>query len=728
MTGDFFLDWATLAVSLHNTILLLWLALTVWLNAERRTRGIAFIGGALLLASIFFFSHTAILGLGVSVLSDALDFWWHVGWIPVIILPFGWYAVSLWYSGFFAQAASDLRHRQRTWFALATILTIALSACLLFANPLPTVAQIANLQLASANILMLLLYLADVFLCVLLSLDALRYPAPSPRVMGDRARQRARPWFIAAAIVLLLVGAFIAWITLTAERASFVDRAMITTVGAFDFIIASLIAASILCIGQAVALYEVFTGKVLPRRGLLRHWHNAVILAVGYSIVIAGALASQLEPIYGILLATALITIFYALLAWRTYVEREHFVRQLRPFVASERVYDQLLMATPAEFDATRSLYALCCDVLGARAAILSAVGALAPLVLALKFPDDTDLAPPTPTEIACFDSSQAMCVQLDAARWAVPLWSERGLIGVLTLGEKSDGGVYAQEEIEIARASGERMIDTRASAELARRLMTLQRQRVTETQLLDQRARRVLHDDVLPQLHAAMLALSRPNPQPLPYEGRGESTPFSSQGCEGGEDILLSSQERGRGEVGTDAINLLTTAHRQISNLLRDLPTTSAPQVARLGLIGALQRAVDEEWRQSFDSMTWDIAPDAERAARALPSLTAETIFYAAREAIRNAARHGRGEDAARALNLRIAVNAQTYKVSLIIEDDGIGLHKTDLAEQESGQGLALHSAMLAVVGGTLAVEARAEGGTRVEIEMEEFIPPPPS
>jgi hypothetical protein len=37
MTGIFILDWATLAVSLHNTILLLWLALTVWLNADRRT-------------------------------------------------------------------------------------------------------------------------------------------------------------------------------------------------------------------------------------------------------------------------------------------------------------------------------------------------------------------------------------------------------------------------------------------------------------------------------------------------------------------------------------------------------------------------------------------------------------------------------------------------------------------------------------------------------------------
>ena len=51
MTGIFLLDWATLAVSLHNTILLLWLALTVWLNAERRTLGIGFISGALLLAS-----------------------------------------------------------------------------------------------------------------------------------------------------------------------------------------------------------------------------------------------------------------------------------------------------------------------------------------------------------------------------------------------------------------------------------------------------------------------------------------------------------------------------------------------------------------------------------------------------------------------------------------------------------------------------------------------------
>src|SRR5439155_25530159 len=105
------------------------------------------------------------------------------------------------------------------------------------------------------------------------------------------------------------------------------------------------------------------------------------------------------------------------------------------------------------------------------------------------------------------------MCIALEPARygdatWAVPLWSERGLIGVLLLGEKRNGGLYTQEEIEIARASGERLIDTQASAEMARRLMALQRQRLMESQVVDRRTRRMLHDDVLPRIHAAILAL----------------------------------------------------------------------------------------------------------------------------------------------------------------------------------------------------------------------------
>ena len=44
----------------------------------------------------------------------------------------------------------------------------------------------------------------------------------------------------------------------------------------------------------------------------------------------------------------------------------------------------------------------------------------------------------------------------------------------------------------------------------MARRLLALQRQQLAESQVVDRRIRRVLHDDVLPQVHATLLALNR--------------------------------------------------------------------------------------------------------------------------------------------------------------------------------------------------------------------------
>ena len=95
MTGSLFLDWATMAVSLFNTILALWLGLTVLLGADRRTWGIWMASGGLLMGGIFFVSHSAILGHG---LAKGVELWWQVGWLPVIALPLAWYLLTLWYA------------------------------------------------------------------------------------------------------------------------------------------------------------------------------------------------------------------------------------------------------------------------------------------------------------------------------------------------------------------------------------------------------------------------------------------------------------------------------------------------------------------------------------------------------------------------------------------------------------------------------------------------------
>ena len=685
MTGNFFLDWATLAVSLHNTILLLWLALTVFLNAERRTPGIGFASGAMLLACVFFVCHTAILVMGVNAAGWGLEWWWRLGWLALVALPFCWHSVTLWYTGFWNRPRTALYHRQKVWFVLIATLTVWLGGTLVWASPLPAFADAMTFDPARVTQIpglpvFLTGFVTAILLCVALSLDALRAPAPSLRRMGDRARARARPWFIATAALLFVIALFvaglIAWLFVATPRV--MDAALIGAFGWFDLIIAGLIAGTIIVLGQAIALYEVFTGKALPRRGLVRHWRSAVLLAQGYSVVVAWSLALHLRPIYSVLLTAGLMTIFFALFSWRTFTERDHYIRQLRPFVASEKLYEQVLREGATSEAVTQTFRAMCRDVLGAQSAQLRAVGSLATFVPALAYPDSMR-APTPPLDLAAFDARQTIGVALDATHWAIPLWSERGLIGVFVLGEKSDGGIYAQEEIEIARASGERLIDTLASAELARRLLALQRQRLAETQLLDQRARRILHDEVLPQLHAAILA----------------------QGA------------------NAEAIYLLTDAHRQIANLLRELPTTSAPEVARLGVIGALQRVVEQECAGVFERVTWAVDASAEQGARALPITSAEVVFYAAREAIRNAARYGHGDNATRALHLFITAKCGD-EFAVVIADDGVGLHKTNLGERGSGQGLALHSAMLAVVGGTLTIEPGATGGTRVTIALK--------
>ncbi len=159
-----------------------------------------------------------------------------------------------------------------------------------------------------------------------------------------------------------------------------------------------------------------------------------------------------------------------------------------------------------------------------------------------------------------------------------------------------------------------------------------------------------------------------------------------------------------------------MTDAHKQISDLLHDMPTTSAPEVARLGFVTAFQRIVQNDFSAVFDTISWEISAEAELAAAALPTLTAEVVFYAAREVVRNAAKHGRGGVAERPLNLAITMQSQE-QLTITINDDGVGLGNSETAG--SGQGLALHSTMMAVIGGTVIVDTAAHQFTRVVLTV---------
>lgn len=708
ITGHPILNWALLAVSLFNTIVLLWLGLTVLLNSDRRAWGIWLGGGGLLLGAAFFLSHTVLLGLGLPVGWNKI-FWWILGLVPALILPTAWYVVMLWYAGYWQEPNSDLRRRQRPWLGL-TILLLVLGllglalGILLLAMPGAQFDQLRQfVRWSIAGIPLLALgYSSYVILCFGLSLDALRRPGPSTRIMGQLARQRARPWLTAASIVLLLVGLLVAgtisWLVEETHRAPVFEvyARSADTIAWLDLIIASLIGLAVLLLGQAVVSYEVFTGKTLPRRGLVRHWHWIVILAAGYSLSVGGSFALGLRSLYVVILATLLMVLAMALASWRSYAERERYIKNLWPFLTSQGLYDQLLApAAAAEIDLSSPFTTLCAEVLGARRAYLAALGSLAPLAgPPLSYPAGEQAKLPSLAGLAGhFPSPETMIVPADpavygGALWAVPLWGQRGLSGVLLLAGKRDGGLYAQEEIEIARISCERLIDTQASMELGRRLMALQREHLVQNQMGDLRARRVLHDEVLPNLQAALINL----------DGSGS----------GSEEVAA----------------LLSDSHRRIADLLREIPTVTTAEVARLGFVPTLQGALEGEFGDAFDEVRWQIEPQAAEQAAKLSPVTAEVLFYAVREAVRNAARHGRDgnqeseNEQKRPFCLQIAI-AWHEGLEITVEDDGIGLDDNGPVETSSGQGLALYSTMMAVVGGTLTVDSSPGRYTRVRFSL---------
>ncbi len=693
------LNAAAKALSLLNTITFVWLGLTLLLNAERRTVGTMVAGAGLLLAGLFFTVHFILIGRLAELVEPTLQSWWTPIRLTFLIPPYMWYVAFAWYCGVLGSG------RHRTWAVLlgagcviGGIFPTAIRHTPIYAEMIQPakLSVLASVGITSAS----LIYPAFSIVCFLLSLDALRRPQASERFLGDLARIRARPWLVAADAALLLVavvagavGAFlldgIQYHELNVFAPTVLRQLMFVDLG-----VSALLGLVAILVGKAIVSYEIFTGKTLPRGGLRRHWRNSLILGAGYGAVVGASLALSLDPSYQLALATILVAAFYALLSWRSYADRERGIEQLRPFVTSQRLYEQML-SRGAAFDAEmRTAFdALCGTVLGARIAYLAPLGPMASLAgPILTYPNGPSPSASALGEVAeQLRAAKSICVPVDPERfggttWAVPLQSERGLIGALLLSAKRDGGLYVQEEIEIGRAACERLIDLQASAEMARRLMELQRRRLRESQVLDQRARRVLHDEVLPSLHSAILSLSNPAPS-------------------------------GNGSSG-ETMEVLMAVHGQVSRLLSSMPSGLAPEVERLGLAEALRQTVETEMAGAFDGVAWRIEPEAESAARALQQITAEVAYGAAREAIRNAARHGRDRSGNRPLRLAVSILCRDG-LQIVVEDDGVGLVADGTPSLGSGQGLVLHSTMMAVVGGSLTVESTPEAGTRVALAL---------
>lgn len=698
--------WMVLAVSIFNALQLFWLGLTILLNAERRNSGVYIITAGLLAATYFFVSHTVIIAHELTFFgTQQLNIWWVSGWVPVIIIPFLWYAVNLWYAGYWDEADSRLLRRHRVPFNLMRGWMVVLILLLFFTDSIPRYEEIARLDLNNSITVMgipllFALYPPYAIIAILLPVDTLLRPEPSQRMMGDQARRRSRPWLIgvslALAAVSFLVFLFIGWVVWN----SFADYTrtydysylpaqnptdnyeyfLIGSVVVFDLLLSGIIAGGTIMLGKAVVSYEVFTGKTLPRQGFARHWRRAIWLSAGISLLASWNLMQADAYLVSLIFLIFVMMTFFVLTGWRSFIYRDQLIAQLRPFVQSQRMTGTLLSDASDTHSRAHDLFQVVCeDMLNTTKAYLMPIGVLAPLAgQPLSYPDSLTVM----FDVNTLSDEPVISLNpehYEGLRWAIPLYAERGLIGALLIGERTDGGLYAQEDIEIARATAERIIDMLAGEEMARRLLELQRQRRVETRVMDMQTRRVLHDEILPMLHMAVLQAS-----------------------------ALQDDMR------HSLIKTMTEVHSQISNLIHAPASALSTPTSGENWACELQNNMVDEFEGKFTSLEWKI----ESQLPALETVTIEIAGAALREVIRNAAIHARGDDPNRPLNVCVAVESSD-RVQIIVEDDGVGLeHHSNGQHGGAGGGLALHGTMLAIVGGTLTIDP-IPGGTRATISI---------
>ena len=97
------------------------------------------------------------------------------------------------------------------------------------------------------------------------------------------------------------------------------------------------------------------------------------------------------------------------------------------------------------------------------------------------------------------------------------------------------------------------------------------------------------------------------------------------------------------------------------------------------------------------------------------LPSTTAELVYRAAQEALRNVDRHAAARTAS------VALRSDDETVTLVVEDDGRGMTGDNLREQHAAghMGLALLADGVAARGGSLSIESEPGTGTRVQVSL---------
>jgi Signal transduction histidine kinase len=560
----------------------------------------------------------------------------------------------------------------------------------------------------------------------------------------------ARPVLLLAALMMVCltvslailgVWSMLRWLEVTPRSAAtMAAAATLNTIPVslvlLDLYATGCVALIVLLIGYSILRHGILIERPLARRGFFEQWRGVVVTATLLALLISLLVMVSQGSLASMLLISSLTIGTYALFTWSSYTAHDRYNALLKPFLRSTSVRHWLNTDLHKTEQGMEALFThLCQDVLEVSCARLVVLAGPVRRSFAyrwtqIKISDDYELH--ATGDIALTDikrglaQEQATNLRKSAARtdfhmyrirgvrkgipiicWVLPLYDELGMVARLYLGPRKDGVVFTNEDMELAQACGQRILDTLRDHEAMLAVAGLLRRQIVDVKLLGAQQRRVLHDEILPQLHLALLRLET---------ARSYNAQLAQAEPEAQAGQISGSQERAEQSLN-EAILSISATHRQLASMMRAMSTGTPHRLELDGMMHAIHTMLMYDFQHSFDEVEWNVSEETMTAIDDLvPPAIAELIFAAVQEALRNAARHARGTDVHRRLRLRITA-ACSPDLEVVVEDDGIGITGQTSATTGTGGGLLTHSALLAIAGGSVTVKSSPGEGVSVRI-----------
>ncbi|TGK35980.1 ATP-binding protein [Leptospira gomenensis] len=665
---------------------LLWLGATTAVNLERRDGSATFAISILGVSSLLFGFLAWIGRIGLFAISALPALYFFPGIFCLILIPFGWFFIIVWFLG-----------KLRKWNVYRFFFALLLFSQFFAFVFLPVWSSKFNINISlftfwySIPFSFRISYLIYIGFCIFIPVVSLYYYETPSKILLDTARIRAVPYLKTVSLSLSGVLVLVSLLFLGGETKLIPDPVQQSARNPVLFYgiligIQSLILFAVLVLGHALISYEIFTGRILPKISLRKEWRNAVLGFFTLCVIYV------LSASFRIPIATVeiFIAISYSTILTKTFVlYKNKRLRMERNAVLSSILIseDNSENYVDIEDRFRRSFDLLCSDILETSKALF---------VNESKIPFVTDLYLRFPAGNGSFetvrkyfgreaDRNEILYLdESDSSEYVLCLRieHEHSGIGLFFLGKKIDGGLYAEEEIEIARSAASWILHSLFLESNSLTLSSLQRKHMEEQRILDYKTRQMLHDEILPEIHSSILTLSQNENEP----------------------------------AFKDQIRILTDLHKKVSSFVRELPDTGL-EIGRLGLIETLKRRVDAEFDpKRFD---WNFDPKLNLKFPISSPETLEILFYACRETIRNAAKHS-GKNETNKIMISFFENDKRgilIRVKNTIETDKS--QSPSVASTE--QGLKIHSALLKIFGGYLTLEFLNANEALTEIFLPE-------